>query len=419
MAPPSRHGRTVVGSIAAAALLAAALAVVAVVEPDTSVDWAEPGLLVSRDSGALYVVLDSSVESTAGGAAVPVLHPVINATSALLIRGSASGSRPQLVSQAGIDAQRIGSELGILGAPARVPSPARLIEDGWTACTGGGSGIRVTISTSSAELDEEVDEPATGGAVVRSGARFYLIAAGAGPGASSDHYYAYRLAVRGSQDALPRELRLSDRAHPPEVPADWIALFPRGGVLDAEAMGLAGAGPAEPEDIAGQALGSLIGSICARLGPVTGSGPAISLQVSRAPTPASATVAPGRIETVVDPGGGALVLADRRESLPGNGPLLIDAEGESHLLGPGAADRLGYAEVPIPVVPESWTRLLDSGVPLSVEAALCPPLDDQPTVARAMATRSRTGPAGGCLVPNHTARKTRSSRSPPVGTATK
>ena len=37
------------------------------------------------------------------------------------------------------------------------------------------------------------------------------------------------------------------------------------------------------------------------------------------------------------------------------------------------AARLGYGGHPAPVVPDSWIQLVETGVNLSVDAALCPP----------------------------------------------
>ena len=54
-------------------------------------------------------------------------------------------------------------------------------------------------------------------------------------------------------------------------------------------------------------------------------------------------------------------------------PYLIDAKGKAYTpwSAPGAADLLGYATPPHPVVPDSWVELFDEGVPLSRDAALC------------------------------------------------
>ena len=61
---------------------------------------------------------------------------------------------------------------------------------------------------------------------------------------------------------------------------------------------------------------------------------------------------------------------------PGDGsPYLVDSNGVSYpLVGAEAADNLGFASYPAPVVPDSWVKLFDQGVNLSVDDALCPPV---------------------------------------------
>ena len=79
----------------------------------------------------------------------------------------------------------------------------------------------------------------------------------------------------------------------------------------------------------------------------------------------------------VDAGRGAYVLSgDWADSAAGS-PFLMDAKGQSYqLVGPGAAGLLGYAAVDAPVVPDTWVELFRAGVPLSQDAALCPPTRD-------------------------------------------
>ena len=56
-------------------------------------------------------------------------------------------------------------------------------------------------------------------------------------------------------------------------------------------------------------------------------------------------------------------------------PYLVDSNGVTYpLVGPDAADNLGFAGFPAPVVPDSWVKLFDEGVNLSVADALCPPV---------------------------------------------
>ena len=65
-----------------------------------------------------------------------------------------------------------------------------------------------------------------------------------------------------------------------------------------------------------------------------------------------------------------------RHGRPWDGsPYLVDSNGVSYpLVGAEAADNLGFASYPAPVVPDSWVKLFDRGVNLSVDDALCPPV---------------------------------------------
>ena len=168
-AEPARPGRVVVAGVALAALTVAGAALAGVLAPGTPVDWTRPGLVVSRETGAAYVVLD---------AGPPVLHPVANATAARLVLGSAHA--PTVVPERDIAGRRIGAEVGVAGAPASLPAVDRLVDSGWTACTEDGAGVRLRIAQPPA-----VRAAPAAGLVVRSGGRAFLLApagvAGAGP----------------------------------------------------------------------------------------------------------------------------------------------------------------------------------------------------------------------------------------------
>ena len=133
---PARPGRTVVGGLALAVLLVAGAAIAGVFAPRTPDDWNQAGLLISKETGAAYVITQESEH--------PELRPVINSTSAKLILGSEA--EPTLISQDTIDDQRIGEDIGILGAPASLPTSSLLVDSGWTACTAAGRGLRVTVA---------------------------------------------------------------------------------------------------------------------------------------------------------------------------------------------------------------------------------------------------------------------------------
>ena len=55
---PARPGRTIVGGLALAVLLVAGAAIAGVFAPRTPDDWNKPGLVISKETGAAYVILE-------------------------------------------------------------------------------------------------------------------------------------------------------------------------------------------------------------------------------------------------------------------------------------------------------------------------------------------------------------------------
>src|SRR5690349_11379915 len=134
---PARPGRSIVGGLALGVLLIAGAAIAGVFTSRVDPAWAEkPGLVISKEEAEVFVITESSTE--------PVLHPILNITSAKLILGS--DVEPQVIPEEYIAQEEIGSDLGIFGAPYDVPDTSRLIESGWTACTdGAGGGLRLHV----------------------------------------------------------------------------------------------------------------------------------------------------------------------------------------------------------------------------------------------------------------------------------
>ena len=217
---PARPGRIVVAGVALAVLTVAAAAVAGVLAPRTPADWTRPGLVVSRETGATYVILD---------AGPVVLHPVANATAARLVLGSPGA--PTVVHEEEIARRRVGPEVGIAGAPASLPAPARLVDSGWTACTADGAGVRLRIAQPPA-----VTAVPAAGLVVGSGGHDYLLAPAAGFDGAPVGARRYELPrVRGvradNRDNLLVDLGLGIRSGSPDVPRAWLDLFPEGGSL--------------------------------------------------------------------------------------------------------------------------------------------------------------------------------------------
>lgn len=434
---PTRPGRTIVGGLALAVLLAAGAAIAGVFAPRTPDDWTDHGLIVSKDTGQAYVIVpDDSSEIE--------LRPVINITSATLILGP--DVEPMLISQDTIGEQEIGEDIGILGAPASVPDTDHLIETGWTACTAAGSGIRTRVAVDPSVL------PAQGQQVlVRSDDEYWLIAQPEGTTTGPAGAYAYKVVRqkgdRDETDPMLLALGAGTLGSAVSVPREWLDLFPRGADLDYSSVEIPGLG--EPLDYADESIpdGARVGDLldteggtvlllqdgpalldpfaaavyehldtptgfheplpapgfpgreferpplgdarwptelltaldgpaepCAQL--LTEPGAAPLAQLTQAPGDDASAVGlgPDTKAGTVDPGRGAYVLSGGWSDTATGAPYVIDGKGRANPLGgTGAAAQLGYDGYPVVVVPDSWIGLFEDGVELSTDAALCPP----------------------------------------------
>jgi hypothetical protein len=121
------------------------------------------------------------------------------------------------------------------------------------------------------------------------------------------------------------------------------------------------------------------GEVCAQLRADRDAQPGVLL--AQAPTgEASAEEVddPELKEASVDSGNGAFVMsAGWGESADGAAPVLVDERGRAYpLVGPETAGQLGYEDDDWVLVPDSWVDLFGEGVPLSRDAALCPPTSE-------------------------------------------
>jgi type VII secretion protein EccB len=233
---PARPGRTIVGGLALAVLLVAGAAVAGVFSPRTEEGWADsPGLIVSEETGAAYVI------TPAAEGEEPVLRPVINITSAMLILGA--DTVPTIIPDEEIEAEPRGDDIGILGAPATVPGPDRLIDDGWTACADAEGGIRVEVTRDPVHQPVEdggallVEVPGDGDDAV------YVIAeSGASEVETETRAYSYRVPASAGRDNLLDLIGLPEDESAVPVSEDWLALFPAGGELSRDSFRLSGVG---------------------------------------------------------------------------------------------------------------------------------------------------------------------------------
>lgn len=228
---PARPGRMIVGGVALAVLLVAGAAVAGALTKRPTVDWDSPGL-VTDDHGALYVILDE--EQSQGQ---EQLRPVINVTSAQLILGSdvTTKSVPDDV----LAERKKGPSIGILNAPPTVPGADNLLNSGWVSCTATGKGVQTEVRPGMS-----VEPTPDLGFVVRgepSGKR-YLIAQAEVPG-HPVRAYSYR--APADPDGLYADLNL-EASDEIVVPDAWLGLFPTGGALTEDGLGLDGWGERVP-----------------------------------------------------------------------------------------------------------------------------------------------------------------------------
>ncbi|MFB9311432.1 type VII secretion protein EccB [Nocardioides plantarum] len=116
------------------------------------------------------------------------------------------------------------------------------------------------------------------------------------------------------------------------------------------------------------------GQLCAQLD-VTDAKPGVVLATTEPDTEASAVgVGFDDVDRSVDSGGGAFVQSGSWSGTGPTSPVLVDARGYAYPVGPGEeTGKLGYGGVDRVVVPQDWLDLFQPGVPLTIDAARCPP----------------------------------------------
>ncbi|WP_426242960.1 type VII secretion protein EccB [Nocardioides sp. LHG3406-4] len=229
---PTKPSRGIVGGVALAVLLCAGAAITGFLGGRPNSSWLDKGsFVISKDTGEQYVVLRGGDD--------PVIQRVPNFVSAQLLLGSAEPS-VYSVKDKYIRDVRLGDDLGIERAPAGLPATSELIEDGWTACTEDGEGIKLNVDEA-----PQVD-PAAGGAFAVTTGRgdMWLIAA-------SPEGKAYRFAMPTDPTALSSlldSLGFGASTQAAVVDDDWLNLFPLGPELTLDSFGVTKAG--QPVDYA-------------------------------------------------------------------------------------------------------------------------------------------------------------------------
>lgn len=119
------------------------------------------------------------------------------------------------------------------------------------------------------------------------------------------------------------------------------------------------------------------GQLCAQL-EVGDRQPGVVLATTDRGSEASAVgVGSQDVERSVDSGKGAFVQSGSWSGEGSTSPVLVDARGYAYPVGPGEETaNLGYGGVERDVVPQDWLKLFQPGVPLTIDAARCPPTSD-------------------------------------------
>lgn len=419
---PVRPGRVLIGGVALSVLLLAGAAIAGFLLGRPPAEWLDKGsFIISKDTGEQYVVMR-------GG--TPVLQRVPNYVSAQLLLGE-SELTPFTVRDKYIRGVQLGEDLGIEGAPSGLPTADELVDDGWTACTGAGVGIKVAVQP------EPTVEDLTGSAfLVSSDGEQWLVATA--PPVGSTQGRAYRFPMPADEtEASTVGNRLGFGATPVEVDAAWLNLFPRGDALELASFGVSR--PGDPvtygstgTDLSGYRIGDLLisgagryyllgddapeelapfagmvydvvgraatevpddltasfgdtgypaewpaalpepagnGALCAVLHPEPAATPVVSLATNPTGVADPSEVTRGRHEVDVAPSAGAYVLSGSDESADSGTPFVVDTKGERYPLGPMVPDYIGYADVEPPLVPSSWMDFFEPGVLLSTNGA--------------------------------------------------
>ncbi|ROR92641.1 type VII secretion protein EccB [Nocardioides aurantiacus] len=195
---PVRYGRTIIGGIVLAVMVVAGAAVSGFLQKPPPKNWDQAGLVIGKESGSRFYAYEGT------------LYPIINITSARLLLEE--GKEPVTIGDDVIAGKRPGPTIGINGAPEVLPSPDALSDQGWTACTNTGGGIKVSLTT------DPVSQPATDAALlVQSEGKQFLVAG------------ERRLPVAGdSQGQLVLRSLGLDGVEPVDVSGLWLDLVPEG-----------------------------------------------------------------------------------------------------------------------------------------------------------------------------------------------
>jgi hypothetical protein len=385
---PVRPGRVLIGGVALSVLLLAGAAIAGFLLGRPPAQWLDANsFVISKDTGEQYVVLRGGDD--------PLLQRVPNYVSAQLLLGQAELT-PFTVRDKYIRAVQLGEDLGIDAAPASLPSAGELVDDGWTACTGDGAGIKLAV-----QRTPTVEDIVASAFLVRSEGTTWLIATAPPVGSEQGSAYRFLMPADETQSSTLGD-RLGFGASATEVDPDWLNLFRLGDPLERTSFGVTRGGERVPygstgTDLSRYRVGDLLrsssgayyllgdenperlsdfdamvydvvgepaqelsedlsasfgdpktpaewpgevpqpvtnGALCAVLHPEAGADASSSLATSPtgAADPYAADVRPGRHAVDVEPSAGAYVLSGSGEAADAGTRYVIDPKGEKYEL---------------------------------------------------------------------------------------
>lgn len=443
---PARPGRTIVGGLALSVLLVAGAAVAGILLGRDPADWNKPGLLISEDKGGLYIIIEeaerpelhpvinvtsaqlilgsdleptilsedtlaeqevgtdlgilgapqtvpdtdrlidsgwSACTSAEGGLAVtiseePTVQPVEGVGFTVEAEGryyviatgrEEPGEPRRAYSYALPDDVEVDPLLGELGVP--IKSSATSVTERWLRLFPAGG--ELSFATFGLRGYGE-PAPDRGPGLLPQNARV-------GEVVTADGESFQLLTADGPTELDPFTLALYTAVAKPEL-ADPLDVSPR--TLDETPQVTSAEPPYALAHWPDAVLDDETGEHCALLVTAEDEKPVALMATDPTEAASAEGLADPAERVTVDPGHGAFVMSGSWDDVVGDQRYVVDAKGAAYALqGATVDDSLGYGSYATPLVPDPWVEVLEDGVTLSREGALCPPGTDptEPTCA--------------------------------------
>jgi type VII secretion protein EccB len=436
---PARPGRTVVGGLALAVLLVAGAAIASVLASKTEEDWNKVGLVVSREEAAPYVILEedddpqlvpvlniTSAQLILGADVEPtyveqdVIEDQTPGETIGIFGAPQTLPRPSRFIEDGWTACT-GDGHGIMVGLNTTPD-VETVPRGGLVVSNQGRDYLVARSgdlaaTQRATLYPLPDDPSVDAMLNELGLReraqavsvpedwLQLFPAGGELGWSS--FGIAGAGTRPSVDAAsyPADARIGDywtdgdeglvvtdrglmRLSPFALQVYRFSSLPgpKPGTPATQPRELAGSAPLTGETTRtyldaswpDTTLEQVGGDPCALLVTDPGGVPGVELVDDPGDPLSAAALGPLSVDYSIEDGRGAFVRSGDWDDTTSQSAFVLDPRGTAYSLeDTETIGKLGYDEVPVPVVPDSWVELFGQGVDLSTSAALCAPSRDE------------------------------------------